>query len=752
MGRPVRQERSGSPLAILVVGALLIGIAAYGATQVWGTDPEIEAGEDDVGPDRATTGDAEAIHRERTVLARAAVPNPQERSLIVVDEVGVPIADVFVGVRSRWSTDAVTGVTDEEGRFDCVLPDTDENAPLLGVYTDRTGSTVARPRQAESGSYTVTLPGQLPVRVVDDQGTAVPGAEVWSLTAGPMEVCRRLGVADGEGRLLLRGIGRGVRLRAESEGGRPGQWTRVEDGEATLTIGTTARTIVVEVRNEAGEALAGAIVRASGQDARWSDVGGTKDNGRASIRYPGPMPLDGRQAKIMVEVAGYAPAQVLPTLSSEPVSVVCHPGHGVGFLVKAGGDALSGASVAWNGMVRRVVETNEEGYCELFDLPLGIAAFSVSYSGATEERSFPVREGLTHFSWDLEETESIGGRVTVAGRPAVGWTVVLADWLSGDARSVQTDALGGFLFLECPSEAGYEVVVREPRRNASVWRRRCAPGERLDVALPASTLDLASISGVFLGPDGTPVEENVIVRSTSGDVRVVQMPRGGTFRFDDLPAGDYVISALPPGWKTPIEVTRSLYPGQVESVELRSSAPAKVVVEVTEAPEAPEALERLSATLWCDGAWRRLSRLDTTRWEMSGVAPGEHWIRMFGMAPTTLAVTLKAGETETVGVDYRSAQPVEVILSGPEELARRDDLVVYFVDGKCDVRARRIRGEATWIAELRNGTRYAVEVRTSIREGRRRRERVWAKGEVSVPGVHDENAVLLESHVVKLDW
>ena len=739
MAETRKQQSPGSGLAILVVGALLVGVGAYAATRIWGVEPEAVVGVDDVVPDMSGN-DSESVHRERAVMARMAVAPSQVQSLAVVDQDGVPIPDVLVGMRSRWSTRSVTGITDESGRLDLPMSGS-KSVPVLELYTDRTGSVVAREMKGESGVYSLTLPQSLTVRVVNEHDAALPGAEVWALTTGPVEVCRRLGVADAEGRLLTRGIGGGVSLRAELEGVGAGKWTRVKPGEATLTIGSRSRTVVVEVQNEAGEALEGAIVRASGQDANWSDVCGTRDDGRGFIRYGGPLPLEGQQAKLIVEVAGYAPGEVLLAFTPELPRVVCKRGHDVRFLIGAKGEALSGASVAWHGCVRRIADSDEDGYCELSDLPIGVAGFSVSYSGATEERSFPVREGSTQYVWNLKETESLGGRVAVAGKPVVGWTIELADWLTDDVRSVQSDALGGFLFLDCPSAAGYEVIVREPRRNVSVWRRRCAPGERLDIALPASTLDLGSISGVFRGPEGEPVEADVIIESTSGDLRLVQVSRGGVFAFEGLPSGDYVIGAVPPGWSTPLVVTRSLYPGQVESVELRGTAPSAVAVEVT---EGPELLDHLVVALWFDGAWRSLPKTGATRWEMSGVAPGEHLLRVFGMAPTIAAVTLKAGEAETVRFNHRPAQHTEVLLSGSGKLDLHADVQVYFVEGKCEVRGRRIGGATTWRAPLRNDTRYAVEVRAS--------ERVLALGEVFVPAAYDENAVLLESFVVEAGW
>src|SRR5690606_2433494 len=248
-----------------------------------------------------------------------------------------------------------------------------KSAPTLAVYTDRPGLVVAHRLEGESGSYSLTLPQRLTVRVVDEHGAALPGAQIWALTTGPVEVCRRLGVADAQGRLLIRGIGGGVSLRAEAEGVCAGKWTRVEPGEATLTTGSKVRTVVVEVQNEAGEALEGAIVRASGQNANWSDVCGTREDGRGCIRYGGPMPLEGRQAKLIVEVVGYAPKEMLLALSPKLPRVVCKRGHDVRFLIGARGGALSGASVAWHGCVRRVADSNEEGYCELSDLPIGVA-------------------------------------------------------------------------------------------------------------------------------------------------------------------------------------------------------------------------------------------------------------------------------------------------------------------------------------------------------------------------------------------
>src|SRR5690606_1871225 len=91
-----QQQRPGSGLAILVVGALLVGVGAYAATRIWGIEPEVGVNVDDVESNKSGS-DSESVHRERAVMARMAVAPSPEQSLVVVDEDGAPIADVLVG-------------------------------------------------------------------------------------------------------------------------------------------------------------------------------------------------------------------------------------------------------------------------------------------------------------------------------------------------------------------------------------------------------------------------------------------------------------------------------------------------------------------------------------------------------------------------------------------------------------------------------------------------------------------------------
>ncbi len=147
----------------------------------------------------------------------------------------------------------------------------------------------------------------------------------------------------------------------------------------------------------------------------------------------------------------------------------------------------------------------------------------------------------------------IRGIVHSGGAPVAGARVQA--FFQGDAGGGQQK------FARCDDKGAYRLSVDQPGKYSfSASREGATPTRWRQVDVPAGPsyqLDLelsaGSISGRVLGPDGAPVAEasvmlgmdqNAAQRRSDGVGGFVQTDKSGEFRFDDLPAGVYTVTAM----------------------------------------------------------------------------------------------------------------------------------------------------------------------------------------------------------------
>ena len=146
----------------------------------------------------------------------------------------------------------------------------------------------------------------------------------------------------------------------------------------------------------------------------------------------------------------------------------------------------------------------------------------------------------------------IRGIVHMGGAPVAGASVQA--YFQGEEGGGQQK------FARCDDKGAYRLRVDQPGKYSFTASREGATATRwreVDVpAGPSYQLDLelssGSISGRVLGPDGAPVTEAVVMlamdrkaaqRRSDGVSAYAQTNTSGEFRFDDLPAGVYTVTA-----------------------------------------------------------------------------------------------------------------------------------------------------------------------------------------------------------------
>jgi iron complex outermembrane receptor protein len=141
---------------------------------------------------------------------------------------------------------------------------------------------------------------------------------------------------------------------------------------------------------------------------------------------------------------------------------------------------------------------------------------------------------------------------------------------------------------------------RDDHSTPAIFRFLASAGDTLD-GEPGAAQETASIEGGVVGPDGALLAgARVELRQPSSqETRTAVVDAGGRYRFEGLPAGDYLLRVSAPGLET-VERTVNVAAGSplVVDVEL-SLEPFEQEIEVVAAAGYARSLEELpvSATV-----------------------------------------------------------------------------------------------------------------------------------------------------------
>ncbi len=174
-----------------------------------------------------------------------------------------------------------------------------------------------------------------------------------------------------------------------------------------------------------------------------------------------------------------------------------------------------------------------------------------------------------------------------SGCPLVGWTVGWQRTGNGEAK---TDAMGR-VALHANAE-GEHALRLAPASNMQAavpcaWPAGLVPGIETTIVVPTDAEPRAVVTGIVLGPDGTPLASGWIKVTGTEDVRLNEKRiAAGPFRIERVPPGDCVLEVLREGWGTGVRFpVKSLQNGEVRDVgELRLPPEGSLQVRVVFAP------------------------------------------------------------------------------------------------------------------------------------------------------------------------
>lgn len=223
-------------------------------------------------------GRPSAVFPLASLAATTVVPAGRPVLVAVRDGEGRPVAGAAVS--ARWTTAALehgggpllaaSGTTDAQGETTLVVP-RDRDGALVVAAEGHAPSSAPLPRDVEKTTLALAPGGRARVRVVDDEGRAVPYARVVVLLRvedgrGEAVGDRRTAVTDASGVASVADLPMGTTLEALAHapgfawGAAPLRATSASDAEATVTLRRGARLHLV-VEDPDGVPLPGVSVR-----------------------------------------------------------------------------------------------------------------------------------------------------------------------------------------------------------------------------------------------------------------------------------------------------------------------------------------------------------------------------------------------------------------------------------------------------------------------------------------------------------
>jgi hypothetical protein len=508
----------------------------------------------------------------------------------VVDEAGRPVAGAEVRLlpaegaggsdRELRSGDAVRATSDKKGRFTiATLPagrvDLDARAPGY-VSTFIRGLTVAPgPGAFDLGRVILASGSRLEGWVEDPEGQPVEGAVVRAGKADPTTARLAMAgvavpdpeaVTGADGRFEIRGLRPGdtVRLAVSRQGyasrGVPG--LRVPAEEPVRVVLSPASRVSGRVVDEAGApvAMAQVVLRPGGQAITGLAIAGL---GRADGE--GKFSLENVEAgrfALAASAQGYIPTQkdgieVVAGADVDGLEVVLRRGAVVeGTVSTPDGNPLSGVRVqsfpppgddaALLAVVPETL-TDGDGHYHLAGLRTGRQSLVAEHPGYPRAaREVDVRDEETRVDLRLGRSWEVAGRaVDTRGRGIAGVRIELTSAVDASIHETVSGAEGSF---RIPG-------VGEGRHRLRAAKEGYAPPplQEIQIAGPVRDLELrldggAAVSGQIRGLSSQDLAHVHLVATRTG-VPGEQEGRAdsqGSYRIDDLAAGDWLVLARMP--------------------------------------------------------------------------------------------------------------------------------------------------------------------------------------------------------------
>lgn len=395
-------------------------------------------------------------------------------------------------------------------------------------------------------------------RVVHAEGRPAAGATIVVAPQG-RSCSQPVAVADARGRFEV-SLVRGFQLVGARLAGFAPSASRAFDGatEVELVLPGPGASILGVVVDAAGAAVPGAaIVVGEPQGAsQWVDPQ------RGLMEFPVAQNLRADAAgrfvavdlptdpiRVAIFAPGFAPYEqlVAPTSAAPlPLRCVLAPGTGLrGQVVDAAGLPVAGASVTL-GDVRRT--TDAAGRFAARSLPAGPLWLRVEGPGLVartfEWAAAPAGECTLVVA---RQRRFLLRFVDEHAAPLVGWTVAVPDAAS---PAVRTDASGHAVVFEPGSGGTLRLAPEGAIHAVMAWPLPdgLVPEVETTIVVPSVAQPAAVLMGTVLAPDGLPCAEGMVeVRGAEDSYLYRQRLADGRFRFDRVPAGDWVVEVHRPG-------------------------------------------------------------------------------------------------------------------------------------------------------------------------------------------------------------
>ena len=393
-------------------------------------------------------------------------------------------------------------------------------------------------------------------------GLALPGD--WQEDA-----TRNEATTDAAGRFRLEGIGRLPQtLTARARGFGPAERSGVRSGERVEIFLFAGATLAGTVRDDAGQPVEGAVVRAEGGGLWSASPPAERTDARGGFTMPGVQPGDyAVVAREGGRAPGIATVVVEPETEASVQLVVSDGGFVTGRIVDEAGRPLAGRVRAEvfddRGLPSFVSDllasdAKADGFFALGPLPPGTLGLGVSAPQRASRRveaSLPA-PGRTVDLGDvaLEAGLAIRGRVADREGAGIAGASVRALGLAGARGRAEATADADGAFVAGGLKPGpYEVRATAPG-YATALAKTEAGGEALEMVMEAG----GQIAGTVVDTQGRPVEDaRLQARSTEGpsfdpNRFFFGMADEGEGRFvlRDVAAGTYDLEAQATGHGT----------------------------------------------------------------------------------------------------------------------------------------------------------------------------------------------------------
>ena len=411
-------------------------------------------------------------------------------------------------------------------------------------------------------------------RVVDAQGHGVAGAQVCQTIEGRLGELMPVAVCDEHGVFVVQRATPGRFLSAMAPGWLPSCLVQIlnQDGEAKteveLRLGAPAHVLHLEVVDEAGQALAGALLQVGGTigpaPRRESDKtralrppwSGVSD--RAGSATCVGVPRD-RETRLYVRAPGRpAVMKVLkPAELPATLRVVSPPGATCIGSVRRSGLPLSAVVRATSlderpspripGWFWPTCQTFEGGRFQLNGVPTGSVSFEArTMTGEHVQTERHVVAGQ-QIEWlaEIGDSGAIAGKVLDADGVAMAGQIVCCVARGQSPQHATTASHGVFEFRGLVGSR-YELCVQMgSHQDALVLQRQAdvAVGANVVLQVPRTRVPAASLRGRWILPRADSIG---LFDAHTGEYVYAAVAADGSFAFPAVPAGDYLLLAGSP--------------------------------------------------------------------------------------------------------------------------------------------------------------------------------------------------------------